>query len=138
MSNYLRQVHVYETDLMGIVHHSNYLRYFEEARVTWCKHNNLFETDPIKRDLSVFGLTVYETRVRHVRPARYGDELEVSVQVKVEGARVIYQYKMKINKQIICLAETVHCHIDTQFKVKRIDPVIVQAVGKCVWTETWL
>ena len=29
---YLHQVHYYETDQMAIVHHSNYIRWFEEAR----------------------------------------------------------------------------------------------------------
>ena len=32
---YSRRVHYYETDRMGVVHHSNYLRYLEEARVDW-------------------------------------------------------------------------------------------------------
>ena len=30
---YKRQVNYYETDKMGIVHHSNYIRFFEEARI---------------------------------------------------------------------------------------------------------
>lgn len=30
---YRRKVHYYETDQMGIVHHSNYIRWFEEARI---------------------------------------------------------------------------------------------------------
>ena len=34
-TGYLRQPHYYETDQMGIIHHSNYIRWFEEARVDW-------------------------------------------------------------------------------------------------------
>ena len=30
-----RKVNYYETDRMGIVHHSNYIRYLEEARCAW-------------------------------------------------------------------------------------------------------
>ena len=30
-------VYYYETDRMGIVHHSNYIRWFEEARLDWMK-----------------------------------------------------------------------------------------------------
>ena len=30
---YIRKVNYYETDRMSIVHHSNYIRYFEEARI---------------------------------------------------------------------------------------------------------
>ena len=33
MIKYSRSVNYYETDQMGIVHHSNYIRYFEEARL---------------------------------------------------------------------------------------------------------
>lgn len=33
MSEYLRKINYYETDKMGIVHHSNYIRFMEEARV---------------------------------------------------------------------------------------------------------
>ena len=32
---YERKVNYYETDKMGVVHHSNYIRYMEEARCTW-------------------------------------------------------------------------------------------------------
>lgn len=33
MSKYLHKVQYYETDRMGITHHSNYIRWMEEARV---------------------------------------------------------------------------------------------------------
>ena len=32
---YRRRVQYYETDQMGIVHHSNYIRWFEEARTAF-------------------------------------------------------------------------------------------------------
>ncbi|MDR0671414.1 MAG: hypothetical protein LBF64_03790 [Oscillospiraceae bacterium] len=31
---YVRRTQFYETDQMGIIHHANYIRWFEEARVT--------------------------------------------------------------------------------------------------------
>ena len=33
MRKYTHKVHYYETDKMGIVHHSNYIKWLEEARV---------------------------------------------------------------------------------------------------------
>ncbi len=30
---YERTAHYYETDRMGIIHHSNYIRWFEETRI---------------------------------------------------------------------------------------------------------
>ena len=35
MEVYKRKVHYYETDQMAIVHHSNYIRWFEEARINF-------------------------------------------------------------------------------------------------------
>lgn len=35
MKSYERKVNYYETDQMGIVHHSNYARFFEEARISY-------------------------------------------------------------------------------------------------------
>lgn len=37
MKDFERRVNYYETDKMGIVHHSNYIRYLEEARVFWLR-----------------------------------------------------------------------------------------------------
>ncbi len=33
MEKYIHKVQYYETDKMGITHHSNYIRWMEEARV---------------------------------------------------------------------------------------------------------
>ena len=38
---YKREVNYYETDRMGIVHHSNYIRYFEEARIFMLREKGL-------------------------------------------------------------------------------------------------
>ena len=32
---YKRIINYYETDRMGVVHHSNYIRFLEEARCRW-------------------------------------------------------------------------------------------------------
>ena len=36
-TEYERRINYYETDKMGIVHHSNYIRFFEEARLDMMK-----------------------------------------------------------------------------------------------------
>jgi len=33
MKDYVHKVNYYETDKMGLTHHSNYIRFMEEARV---------------------------------------------------------------------------------------------------------
>ena len=34
---YKREINYYETDKMGVIHHSNYIRFLEEARCKWLK-----------------------------------------------------------------------------------------------------
>ena len=41
MTNYKHKVHYYETDKMGIVHHSNYAVWYEQARTEFIRHFGL-------------------------------------------------------------------------------------------------
>lgn len=138
MYEYARQVHVYETDLMGIVHHSNYLRFCEEARVDWCRKHGLQLNGAEDGAHAVFSLTVFETKVKHLKPLRYADELKINLQVKAEGARIIFQYKLRANGVLVSLAESVHCKIDVNYRVKRLSSELIKLVENGKWTETWL
>ena len=129
---------MYETDLMGIVHHSNYLRFCEEARVDWCKKRGLLLNDPKGFREAVFSLSVFETRVKHLKPLRYADTLKIHLQARASGARMIFQYKLWANDVIVSLAESVHCNIDLNFRAKRLSNELLKLVENEVWTETWL
>lgn len=142
--SYERKIHVYETDLMGIVHHSNYLRFCEEARVEWFQKSGV----QVLTKEDVFGLVVVETRVQHKSPVRYGEKLIIEVQLRAEGPRLIIQYRFKASsktqsapepsERLCALAETTHCRIDQNFKVLRLDQKITQRMENEKWTGTWL
>lgn len=134
MFRYSRGVHVYETDMMGITHHSNYLRFCEEARIAWFFAKGL----RVASKEAVFSLTVYETRVQHVKPTRYADMVDVDLQLKARGARLIIQYKLSVQGEVVARAETVHCNLDQNFKVQRLEPQLIKLLENEKWTETWL
>lgn len=46
MSTYIHKVNYYETDKMGITHHSNYIRFMEEARMDFPRTNRLSHDAP--------------------------------------------------------------------------------------------
>ncbi len=48
-----RRVHYYETDRMGVVHHSNYLRLAEEARLAWIEKNVMRYSEMEKRGIII-------------------------------------------------------------------------------------
>ena len=137
---FTRTIHVYETDLMAIVHHSNYLRYCEEARVAWCKTFVAHENSDITFvHQNIFDLTVVETRVRHKAPLKYNDTVRIEMQAQIDGILLRFQYKVLNDTNICAIAESTHCSVNEKLKPKRLASKYIDAVKKDTpWTETWL
>ncbi len=135
MHTYQHRVQYYETDEMGIVHHSNYLRYCEEARVHWAHSRGLLDYQK-RGSANLFA--VYETRVRHLKPALFGDEIEIQLEVKSVGIRVYIQYRLNARGWVLAVAETAHVCLDQSLKLIRLPREMKQILEKEKWTETWL
>lgn len=131
------RVRYYETDSMGVVHHSNFLRIFEEARVEWLRARNLLEAHAPHADLT---LAVVETSCRHLRPAYLEDDLKIHLQVRLEGATKIYfryqMYSPRFEKPI-ATGTTVHVPLNGELKVTRLPEPLRRELEKETWTETW-
>ena len=78
MSRYIHKVHYYETDKMGITHHSNYIRFMEEARM-----NYLNETGFTMARLEAEGITspVVSVTCDYKYPSTYDDEIGIEVRL---------------------------------------------------------
>lgn len=85
MNKFLWPVRVYyeDTDAGGIVYHSNYLNFMERARTEWLRALG-FEQDSLKQNMGVI-FAVRSVNVDYLRPARFNDSLQVSVQVARVG-----------------------------------------------------
>ncbi|MNS99198.1 acyl-CoA thioesterase YbgC [compost metagenome] len=130
------KVQFYETDLMGIVHHSNYLRFFEEARVAWAHGRGLLD---YQQPGSASHFAVHETQVKHVKPTFFGDDLDIEVQARVDGIRLVFQYRLRgRNLEVCALGKTVHVAMGPDLKLLRMPATIKAATEKELWTETWL
>jgi acyl-CoA thioester hydrolase len=132
---YCHKIQFYETDLMGIVHHSNYLRFCEEARVSYAIHKGLLD---YQKPESAAQFAVWETRVKHLGPLRFGDDVQIEIRARVEMVRVVFQYRMKVNGQVCCVAQTEHVALDTKLKLQRLPENFIAAWRDEKWTETWL
>jgi acyl-CoA thioester hydrolase len=81
-----------DTDLMGVVHHANYLAYFEMGRVEWLRRRGVIYTDWTVRGLF---LPVVEASVRYRAPARFDDELVVEASlVELRAASLRFEYRL--------------------------------------------
>ncbi len=122
---------------MGIVHHSNYLRYFEEARVAWAHAQGILD---YQKKESAYALAVIETRVRHLRPSSFGDQLRVDIQAKREGALILFQYRIHslTKNEVVAVGMTSHAALNFALKPIKIPQDMKTILEKESWTETWL
>ncbi|MGN0754153.1 MAG: acyl-CoA thioesterase [Aristaeellaceae bacterium] len=92
MTPYIHRVHYYETDRMGITHHSNYIRMMEEARVDFLEQLGW----PYAR-MEELGVTspVTALNMKFLAPTTFDDRVEVRVGVKsFNGVTLVIRYEM--------------------------------------------
>ena len=85
-NRYFRKAVYYETDQMGIVHHSNYIRYFEEARVFFM-HNIGCDV----KELEELGVIIpnVDAYAKYLKPIKFYDDFYVEVKlVSFTGVRM--------------------------------------------------
>ena len=111
-----RNINYYETDRMGVVHHSNYIRYLEEARCEWLKSIDMPFDELEKNGITVPVLGVNITYKMHVT---FGDTISIRPFVKeYTGVRMTVGYEV-INaktKETVIIAETKHCFTNLSLK----------------------
>lgn len=93
-------VRYYETDQMGIVHHSNYIRYFECARNELMNHCGY----PIER-CEAEGVTIPVVKVecRYKHPAKMGDTLTVSAMIdRMPMAKLLVRQEVRNQNGELC------------------------------------
>jgi acyl-CoA thioester hydrolase len=81
------RVRFVETDAMGIVHHSNYLPYFEEARVAYLRHVGHPFTEWRESGLES---PVLESYVRYRQPLEFDELIDVRLRL-AEVTRATFQ-----------------------------------------------
>lgn len=112
------RVGFYETDAMGIVHHSNYLRFFENARVVWLETHDKSYPEWIEMDLH---FAVTHAQLDYRQSARFDDILEVTTWLEwVRGASLAMAYTIVCDSTLLVTGRTEHASINDEGKVRRI------------------
>lgn len=113
---YLRQAKYYETDQMAVVHHSNYIRWFEEARVDFLEKIGL-GYDKIEA-AGVYS-PVLEASCKYHSSVKFNDQVMITPRlVSFNGIRMTIEYRIidVATKQLRATGETRHCFVSTDFK----------------------
>lgn len=104
------EVRYAETDAMGIVHHSNYLVWFELARTDLCRQSG-YEYAEIDR--GGHRLAVTGVQLRYRRPARYGEHVRVTATIDRLGSRGIrFAYDVHGGDNTLASGTTEHVWIN--------------------------
>ena len=114
------RVPFYETDAMGIVHHANYVRYLEIARIAWMDEHDR----PYKAYVSD-GYHFSTTRVEfdYKRTAAFDDVVEITTWLDwVGGASLAMVYELKRDDDVIGVGSTEHALVDHEGGLCRLPP----------------
>ncbi len=111
-----RRINYYETDSMKVVHHSNYIRFLEEARI---KFMDCIGLPYSKMEDTGIMIPVLEVNCTYKHPAKFDDIIEIDVRIKeYTGVKINMQYEIK-NKTtglLVLLGETKHCFTNLNMK----------------------
>lgn len=109
---YEHRVQYYETDQMGIVHHSNYIRWFEEARMDMLRRGGIGYGK-----LESLGIIspVLEVSAKYRTMTRFEDVVRIFVKIEKFNGIILmlsYQVEDKETGEIRCTGESRHCFLD--------------------------
>ena len=119
MKNYTHSVQYYETDRMGITHHSNYIRWMEEARIDFLR-----QIGWNYEKLESLGIIspVTEVNCKYKASTTFSDEVSITVSVEeFKGVRLKLRYAMhNTSGECVCEGTSEHCFVDKQGKIIRL------------------
>ena len=128
-----------ETDKMGIVHHSNYLIWFEAGRSDLCRARGFSYKAMEEEDGAL--MVVAEAYCRFKSPAFYEDILIVRTQVaeiRSRSIRFIYEIFRPSDAMLVAEGETLHVVTDNDKKVRQIPEIYKERlVGEPVSAEAF-
>ena len=111
-----RKINYYETDRMGVVHHSNYIRFLEEARCAWLEYIGLPFSTLEENGITIPVLGVNCEYKYHVT---FNDTILIHLTIKdYTGVRMTVSYTVtdKNTGHIVLLGETKHCFTNRDLK----------------------
>ena len=114
--NFERRINYYETDRMGVVHHSNYIRYLEEARCSWLDALGMPFSLLEENGITIPVLGVNVTYKHHVT---FDDTIIINVFSKeYNGVRMTIGYNVTDKKtgNLVLIGETKHCFTSRELR----------------------
>ena len=128
MAAFSRRVQYYETDMMGVVHHANYIHWMEEARIDYAAMEEKGIVSPVKA-----------LSCEYKAPCTFGDTVIVAISVEsFNGVVMAIRYVMKKETgDIVCEARSEHVFLNREgrfVRLKRELPGFCEAIEQYINT----
>lgn len=132
---YIHQTQYYETDQMGIIHHSNYIRWMEEARIAYMDEMGF----PYKKveDAGIIS-PVLGVECDYKSMTHFGDKVDIEVKVtSFGGLKYTISYVMRDVEtgEIRAVGSSRHCYLRKDghpVKVKKELPELYEKMMELV------
>jgi len=116
---YTHQVQYYETDMMGISHHANYLHWMEEARIDFMDQLG-FPYRAMEESGVASPVTKISCEYKHA--SSFGDLITISVSVRsFSGVVLVIGYTMRNEQgELVCEASSEHVFLNREKRFVRV------------------
>ncbi len=115
---------------MGVVHHSNYVRYLELARIEWMAEHHRPYRDYVAEERH-FATTHVE--VDYLKVVRFDEIVEIRVWLEwVRGASLRLAYEITSPSGVVATGATEHALVDLEGRVRRIAKADREAMARLV------
>ena len=114
MKNWQHKVQYYETDQMGIVHHSNSIRWFEEAR-TWMMDEMQFGYEKMEA-LNIL-VPVLEASAKYNSMVKFGETVEIFTRIsQFTGVKMVIEYEIRdaVSGELRTTGQTKHAFLNKE------------------------
>lgn len=113
-----------ETDRMGLLHHANYLVYFEQARTELLRSQGVSYKD--LEDQGYF-LVIAKVELKYRSPAHYDDVLTIRTTVtRTSPVRLEHRYEVIRDGVLICEGATTLACVDAEGKLQAMPEWLVK------------
>ena len=117
MQTYIHKVQYYETDKMGITHHSNYIRWMEEARIDFL---DVLGWGYDKLEELGVSSPVIGVECQYKKSTTFGDTIGIEVKViGYNGVKLTIKYIMinNLTKETCAVGKSEHCFLSKDNKL---------------------
>src|SRR5690625_4909917 len=126
-SSIMLRVRYQETDQMGVVHHANYINWFEVGRTEWLRASG---TDYRQIEEKGLLLPVLQVHCKYKQPARYDDLVRIQARmIEYSGVKLTFAYEVYREHELLVTGTTFHCWTNKDLKptpLRRIWPDLDQ------------